>query len=89
MAYLFIVFLVEKCAAFQSQRKSDFGCIAFTHFALLNSYYKEGSKRSQAILMAFKSIVTGKPELLLYLMCFFSGFLKSSVVSAPSLCTRQ
>ena len=57
---------------------------------LLNGYYKQGSKKSQAILMAFRSILTGKPELLLYLMCFsFSGFLKSSVVSAPSLCTRQ
>ena len=55
-----------------------------------NAYYKEGSKKSQAILMAFRScILTGKPELLLYLMFFFSGFLKSIVVSAPSLYTRQ
>ena len=89
MAGLFIGFLVEKCAARQSHRKSDFGWIAFTHFPLLNAYYKEGSKKSQAILMAFRNILTGKPELLLYLMCFFPGFLKSSVVSAPSLCTRQ
>ena len=87
---LFIGFLVEKCAACQSHRKSDFGWIAFTHFPLLNAYYKEGSKKSQAILMAFRSrILTGKPVLLLYLMCLFSGFLKSSVVSAPSLYTRQ
>ena len=90
MAGLFIGFLVEKCAACQSHRKSDFGWIAFTHFPLLNAYYKEGSKKSQAILMAFRScILTGKPELLLYLMCFFHGFLKSNVISAPSLCTRQ
>ena len=92
MAGLFIGFLVEKCAACQSHRKSDFGWIAFTHFPLLNAYYKEGSKKSQAILMAFRScILTGKPELLLYLMffVFFSGFLKSIVVSAPSLYTRQ
>ena len=87
---LFIGFLVEKCAACQSHRKSDFGWIAFTHFPLLNAYYKEGSKKSQAILMAFRScILTGKPMLLLYLMCLFSGFLKSSVVSAPSFYTRQ
>ena len=85
-----LVFLVEKCAACQSYRKSDFGWIAFTHFPLLNAYYIEGSEKSQAILMAFRScILTGKPELLLYLMFFFSGFLTSSVVSAPSLCTRQ
>ena len=89
MAGLFIGFLVEKCAACQSHRKSDFGWIAFTHFPLLDAYYKEGSKKSHAILTAFRSILTGKPDLLLYLMFFFSGFLKSSVVSAPSLCTRQ
>ena len=92
MAGLFIGFLVEKCAACQSHRKSDFGWIAFTHFPLLNAYYKEGSKKYQAILMAFRSyILTGKPELLFYLMFFFffSGFLKSSVLSGPSLCTRQ
>ena len=84
MAGLFVVFLVKKCAACQSHRKSDFGWIAFTHFPLLNAYYKESSKKSQAILMAFRSrILTGKPELLLYFMFFFSGFLKSSVVSAP------
>ena len=71
MAGLFIVFLVEKCAACQSHRKSDFGWIAFTHFPLLDAYYKEGSKKSQAILMAFRNILTGKPELLLYLMSFF------------------
>ena len=57
---------------------------------MLDAYYKEGSNKSQAIVMAFKSIMTGKPELLLFLMWFsFSGFLKSSVVSATSLCTRQ
>ena len=90
MASLFIAFLIEKCAACQSHRKSDFGWIAFTHFPLLDAYYKEGSKKSHAILTAFRSILTGKPDLLLYLMIFFfSGFLKSSVVSAPSLCTRQ
>ena len=89
MAGLFIGFLVEKCAACQSHRKSDFGWIAFTHFPLLDAYYKEGSKKSQVILTAFSSILTGKPELLLYLMRFFSGFLKSSVVSVPSLCKRQ
>ena len=62
----------------------------FSHLLLLNAYYKEGSTKSQAILMAFRScILTGKPELLLYLMCFFSGFLKSIVVFAPSLCTRR
>ena len=66
-----------------SHRKSDFGRIAFTHFPLLNAYYKKGSKKAQAILMVFRSILTD-PELSLYLMCFFfSGFLKSSVVSAP------
>ena len=84
MAGLFVVFLVEKCAACQNPRKSDFGWIAFTHLPLLNAYYKESSKKSQAILLAFRSrILTGKPELLLYFMFFFSGFLKSSVVSAP------
>ena len=82
-------FMVEKYITCQS-RKSEFGWIAFTHFPLLTAYYKEGSKKSQAIIVAFRSILTGKPELLLYLMCFsFSGFLKSSVVSASSLCTRQ
>ena len=74
MAGLFIVYLVEKCAAYQSHRKSDFGWIAFTHFPLLNVYYEEGSKKSQAILMAFGSILTCEPELLLYLMCFFFWF---------------
>ena len=90
MAGLFIGFLVEKCPACQSHRKSNFGWIAFTHFPLLDAYYKEGSKKSQAILTAFRSILTGKLELLLYSMCFFfSGFLKSSVISAPGLCTRK
>ena len=88
MTGLFTGFLVEKYAACQSHRKSDFEWISFTHFPLLNACYKEGSKKSQAILMAFRSILTGKPELLLCLMwVFFSGFLKSIVVSAPSLCT--
>ena len=74
---LFIGFLFEKCAACQSHRKSDFGWIAFSHFPLLNAYYKEGSKKSQAILLAFGGyILTGKPELLLYLMCFFFWFPK-------------
>ena len=55
-----------------SHRKSDFGWIAFTHLPLLNAYYKESSKKSQAILMAFRScILTGKPELLLYFTFFF------------------
>ena len=58
-------------APFVSHRKSDFGWIAFTHFPLLDAYYKEGSEKSQATLMAFRSILIGKPELLLYLMCFF------------------
>ena len=58
-----LVFLVEKCAACQSHLKSDFRWIAFTHFPLLNAYYKEGSKKSQAILMAFRRILAGKPEL--------------------------
>ena len=67
-----LFFLVKKCVACQSHRKSDFGWIAFTHFPLLNAYYKEGSKNSQAILLAFRSyILTGKPELLLHLMFFF------------------
>ena len=48
---------------------------------------KRVQKKTQAILMAFRSILTGKTELLLYLMCFFSGFLKLSEVSAPSLCS--
>ena len=49
---------------------------------------KRVQKKTQAILMAFMgSILTGKTELLLYLMCFFSGFLKLSEVSAPSLCS--
>ena len=44
----------------------------FYSLPLLNAYDKKGSKKSQAILMAFRScILTGKPELLLYLMCFF------------------
>ena len=68
MAGLFVVFLVKKCAACQSHRKSDFGWIAFTHFPFLNAYYKESSKKSQAILMAFRScILTGKPELFFFL----------------------
>ena len=72
MAGLFIVFLAEKCAACQSHRKFDFPWIAFTHFPLLNAYYKEGSKKCQAILLAFRScILAGKPELLLSLMFFF------------------
>ena len=37
---------------------------AFTHFPLLNAYYKENSKKSQAILMAFRScILTGMESL--------------------------
>ena len=65
-----IGFLIEKCAACQSHLESDFAWITFTHFSLLNAYYKEGSKKSQAILLAFRScILTGKPELLLYLLC--------------------
>ena len=42
-------------------------------------------------LMAFRSsISTGKYKQLLSLMCFFfCGFLKSNVVYAASLCTRQ
>ena len=72
LSYSWLVcLLVEKCAACQSHRKSDFGWMAFTHFPLPDAYYKEGSEKSQAILMAFRSILTGKPELLLYLMCFF------------------
>jgi len=48
---------------------------AFTYFPLLNAYYKQGSKKSQAILLDFRScILTGKPELLLYFMFFFSLF---------------
>ena len=46
MAGLFVVFLVEKCAACQSYRKSDFGKINFTHFLLLNAYYKGFKKVS-------------------------------------------
>ena len=47
-------------------------------------------KRLWPHLMTFRSsISTGKPEQLLSLMCFFSGFLKSSVVYATGLCTRQ
>ena len=61
---LFIGFLVEKCAACQSHRKSDFGWIAFTHFPLLDANYKKGSKKSQAILMAYRScILTGMESL--------------------------
>ena len=85
MVGLFIGVSVEKCAACQSHRTSDFGWIASTHFPILHSYYTEGSKKSQAILMVFRSILTGKPEILDLIWFFFSGFLKSSVVSAPSL----
>ena len=74
MAGLFIGFLVEECAACQSLQKSNFGWIALTHFPLVNAHYKDGSKKSQAILMAFRSILTGKPELLLYLMRLFFFF---------------
>ena len=74
---LFIGFWVEKCATRQSHRKSDFGWITFSHLSLPNAYYKEGSKKSQAILLAFRSyILTGKPELFLYWMCFFFWFPK-------------
>ena len=71
MAGLFIGVSVEKCAACQSHRTSVFGWIASTHFPIFHSYYKEGSKKSQAILMVFRSILTGKPEILLDLICFF------------------
>ena len=37
-------FLVEKYAAGQSHGKSDFGWVAFSHFPLLNAYYKEVQK---------------------------------------------
>ena len=69
MAGLFIGFLVEMRRLSKSS-DSDFGWIAFTHFPLFHAYYKEDSKKSQAILMALRSILSGKPELLLYLMCF-------------------
>ena len=71
MVGLFIGVSVEKCAACQSHRTSDFGWIASTHFPILHSYYTEGSKKSQAILMVFRSILTGKPEILLDLIWFF------------------
>ena len=74
MAGLFIRVSVEKCAACQSHRTSDFGWIASTHFPILHSYYTEGSKKSQAILMVFRSILTGKPEILDLIWFFLFWF---------------
>ena len=90
MAGLFIGFLVEKWAGCQSHRKSDFGWIGFTHFPLLNAYYKEGSKKSQAIRWpSGASWLVSLRYYCIWCVFFFSGFLKSIVVSAPSLCTWQ
>ena len=62
--------LVEKCAACQSHRKSDF---TWRRFRLSPCLMRKRFEKSQA-MMAFRTwISTGKPEQLWYLMfvCFF------------------
>ena len=74
MVCLLFFFWLRNASLVKVIGKSDFGWIAFTHFPLLNAYYKEGSKKSQGILLAFRSyILTGEPELLLYLMFFLAS----------------
>ena len=47
------------------------------HFPCFMRIIKSVQKKSKAILMAFRSCtLTGKPELLLYLMCFLFWFPK-------------
>ena len=92
---LFIALLVDKCTACQNHWKSDFGWHRFHKWAysLALAWGVQrglGSlKRFWPDLMTFRSSVsTGKLEQLLSLMCFFSRFLRSSVVYAAKVYTR-
>ena len=87
MAGLFIALFVDKCTACESHWKSDFGWHRFQKWAY-SLALAWGVRRLKSLkrfwnihLMTFgSSISTGKPEPLLFLMCFFFfGFLKSSV----------
>ena len=50
MAGLFIRFLVEKCAACPSHRKSDFQMASFSFFTLQPCLMRKRVKKSQGIL---------------------------------------
>ena len=90
MAGLFIGFLVEKCPACQSHRKSDFGWIAFTHFpSCLMRIIKRVQKSLKRLWWPSRASWLVSLSYYCIWCVFFSGFLKSSVVSATSLCTRQ
>ena len=77
MAGLFLVLLVEKCTACQSHWKSNFGWHHFQNWAysLALAWGVRGLKSLKWLwthLMTFRSsILTGKPEQLLSLTCFF------------------
>ena len=78
-AGLFTRFLVEKCAARQSNRESDFRWHRFVFHLAWCVRGLKSLKRFWPYLMAFRSCIsTGKPEYLLYLMviCSFSRFHK-------------
>ena len=83
MAGLFIALFVDKCTACQSHWKSDFGWHRFQKWAysLALAWGVRGLKILEHLMTFRSSISTGKPEKLLSLMCFFFGFLKSSVWS--------
>ena len=79
MAGLFTEFLVEKCAACQSQ-KSDFGWHRF-HFSSCWMRVEKSLKRLSGAASRMVSLSY-------YCVCFFiSNFMKSSVVYEASLCT--
>ena len=78
MAGLFIGFLVEKCAACQSDRKSDFTWCRFLFSPCLIGKRIEKSQAILALfaLMALRSFIsTGKPkQLYLMFVCFLFRF---------------
>ena len=95
---LFLALLVEKCTACQSHWKSNFGWHHFQNwtYSLALAWDVQGLKSLEQFwphVMAFRSsISTGKPEQYYCLWrVFFFQFpkVKSSVVYAASLCTRQ
>ena len=74
MAGLFIALFVDKCTAYQSHWKSDFGWHRFQKWAysLALAWGVRGLKILEHLMTFRSSISTGKPEKLLSLMFFFS-----------------
>ena len=72
---------IDKCTACQSHWKSDFGWHRFQKWAysLVLAWGVRGLKILEHLMTFRSSISTGKSEKLLSSMCFFFGFLKSSV----------